>query len=369
MGLPVSVVRTLQEKLARGVGIGPAVVTVHRRPRPKRAGKGGVELEKGHILRIAELVPQLAPTIREVLAADPTAAPWLLEFSNGYVPLVEEAAREAAVRTLLFQLASQLDEPEAMASVRLAIAESNLASGLAERAAVLGSLGAEDPRRQRFVAAAEEHDRMYGARAAIIANRERWSSAVAGDVRGRSLVALLENRRDELRGASVLHVAPEAVLEQWFRAHARELGLRYRTLGPSPSYDLQEDVTALSLDDGCADFVLCHRVLEHVLDDRCALSEFRRVIRPGGILNISVPQSMNLATTNEWIVQDASHHGHVRQYGRDFEQRLSAAGFRVEVDRLLLERSLEEHLAARTYPLRVYICHRDGSNNDLEEDR
>ena len=65
------------------------------------------------------------------------------------------------------------------------------------------------------------------------------------------------------------------------------------------------------------------------------------------------------AVTNDWVVPDESHHGHVRQYGRDFENRLADAGFRVEVDRLLLERTLAEHLAAGTFPLRIYVCRKD----------
>jgi hypothetical protein len=82
------------------------------------------------------------------------------------------------------------------------------------------------------------------------------------------------------------------------------------------------------------------------------------VLRRGGVLNVSVPQSMQLAESNDWAIQDTSHNDHVRQYGGDFEQRLAQAGFEVEVDRTLLERTLEEHLAAGTFPMRVYICHK-----------
>lgn len=45
------------------------------------------------------------------------------------------------------------------------------------------------------------------------------------------------------------------------------------------------------------------------------------MLRPGGVLNISGPQSMQLAGSNECVIPDESHHRHVRQYGRDFEQR------------------------------------------------
>lgn len=50
-----------------------------------------------------------------------------------------------------------------------------------------------------------------------------------------------------------------------------------------------ESVTALSLGDASVDAVLTFEVLEHVPDYECALREFHRVVRPGGLLVLSVP--------------------------------------------------------------------------------
>jgi TrmH RNA methyltransferase len=50
-----------------------------------------------------------------------------------------------------------------------------------------------------------------------------------------------------------------------------------------------EDVTALSFGDGAFDAVVSLDVLEHVPDHRRALAEFRRVLRPGGVLVFTVP--------------------------------------------------------------------------------
>jgi len=46
---------------------------------------------------------------------------------------------------------------------------------------------------------------------------------------------------------------------------------------------------AVPLPDGCADAVTCFTVLEHVPDQRAALAEMRRLLRPGGRLVLSVP--------------------------------------------------------------------------------
>ncbi len=50
-----------------------------------------------------------------------------------------------------------------------------------------------------------------------------------------------------------------------------------------------EDVTALRLADASMDAVVSMDVLEHVPDFRQALREFARVIRPGGVLVLTVP--------------------------------------------------------------------------------
>ena len=50
-----------------------------------------------------------------------------------------------------------------------------------------------------------------------------------------------------------------------------------------------EDVRALSMQTGSLDAVACFEVLEHVFEYRTALAEFARVLRPGGVLVVTVP--------------------------------------------------------------------------------
>lgn len=52
---------------------------------------------------------------------------------------------------------------------------------------------------------------------------------------------------------------------------------------------LRTSVTALGFKDGSFDVIICNQVLEHVPDDQGALLELRRVLRPGGLLIIGVP--------------------------------------------------------------------------------
>lgn len=58
-----------------------------------------------------------------------------------------------------------------------------------------------------------------------------------------------------------------------------------------------EDVTALSFDSGVLDAVVSFDVLEHVPDYRKALQEFFRVVKPGGMLILTVPFRPDCAGT------------------------------------------------------------------------
>lgn len=91
--------------------------------------------------------------------------------------------------------------------------------------------------------------------------------------------------------------------------------------------------------DRSVDFFLCSHVLEHVPDDRKAMRELHRILKPGGFGIIMVPLVHGVEETHEDPAIDTQalrwkYYGladHVRQYGkRDFLDRLGAAGFRVD---------------------------------------
>ena len=55
----------------------------------------------------------------------------------------------------------------------------------------------------------------------------------------------------------------------------------------------QGDVSRLPFAAGSFDRVVCTEVLEHVPDDRALLAELVRVLRPGGVLAVSVPDELS----------------------------------------------------------------------------
>lgn len=114
------------------------------------------------------------------------------------------------------------------------------------------------------------------------------------------------------------------------------------------------DMTKIFCADEQYDIIICHRVLEHVYDDIKAISEAFRILKRGGCLNISVPIAFEKDETIEWYIPDPSTFGHVRQYGMDFPERLEDAGFDIQEERWLFNRSDQELVDHRAFKMLIY---------------
>lgn len=152
--------------------------------------------------------------------------------------------------------------------------------------------------------------------------------------RERLLYLFLRHRTDLLTSAArVLHVAPEPNLARVLTARPVYVAVDFGANGGS----IPMDITRLAFADASFDAVICSHVLEHVPDDRAALREVRRVLRPSGWAILQVPIAMSeSATLEDDTITDPdarertfSQRDHVRLYGRDYEDRVRAAGFSV----------------------------------------
>lgn len=79
--------------------------------------------------------------------------------------------------------------------------------------------------------------------------------------------------------------------------------------------------------DGAFDCVIISEVLEHLYDDAAALTEISRVLKPGGVLAVSVPRTLPEAVC--WALSREYRNtpgGHVRIYRRSEVLRLLAGG-------------------------------------------
>jgi SAM-dependent methyltransferase len=94
---------------------------------------------------------------------------------------------------------------------------------------------------------------------------------------------------------------------------------------------VQGDALHLPFPDGSFDRVICSEVLEHIPDDRAAMGELARVLRPGGTMAVTVPR-FGPELVN-WALSDEYHNvpgGHIRIYRRSvLESRLGSSGLRV----------------------------------------
>jgi ubiquinone/menaquinone biosynthesis C-methylase UbiE len=96
---------------------------------------------------------------------------------------------------------------------------------------------------------------------------------------------------------------------------------------------IKVDITAIQMADHTFDAIYCSHVLEHVPDDRRAMREFCRVLKPGGWAILLVPITAQKTFEDPTVVDPAERlrlfgqEDHVRRYGPDYIDRLTAAGF------------------------------------------
>lgn len=134
----------------------------------------------------------------------------------------------------------------------------------------------------------------------------------------------------------VLHFAPEQAFYKRFR---HQQNLDYTTTDLlSPLADVKADICNLPFPDNAYDIILCNHVLEHIPDDAKAMSELYRVLKPGGMAILQIPQDLSRATTFEdnsitdpkQRAEIFGQYDHVRVYGRDYFDKLRAVGFIVQ---------------------------------------
>ena len=136
----------------------------------------------------------------------------------------------------------------------------------------------------------------------------------------------------------VLHIAPE---QEFLRKFKKMKNLEYTSADLfSPIVDVKADIVDLPFEDNSFDVIICNHVLEHIVDDRKAMSELYRVMKSGGWGIVQVPMKNSLEKTYEdFTITDPKerqkHFGqydHVRWYGMDYFDRLKSVGFDADIN-------------------------------------
>ena len=161
----------------------------------------------------------------------------------------------------------------------------------------------------------------------------------------------------------ILHVAPELQLRKALLSNPL---LNYQSVDLEPhAAMIQMDLTNLKFGNDEFDVIICNHVLEHIPDDRKAISELFRVLKKGGFAILQVPISFSMdktiedstVNTPELREKKFGQFDHVRIYGRDYLDRLHNGGFSVKLYSFAEEHGLSE---AQKYCLmpdeNLFIC-------------
>jgi SAM-dependent methyltransferase len=143
---------------------------------------------------------------------------------------------------------------------------------------------------------------------------------------------------DRKRSYRLLEFAPGDALHKKLKGYPF---IAYRSADLSrKTVDERVDLTDMAAyPDRSLDIILCSHILEHIPEDRKAMREICRVLKPDGFAVILVPLVVGLEETHEdpSMNTDAlrwKYFGmgdHVRQYGkRDFIDRLESSGLKVD---------------------------------------
>jgi len=161
---------------------------------------------------------------------------------------------------------------------------------------------------------------------------------------------------------AMLHIAPESIFKSRFE---KLLGSNYITADLyRTDVTVKMDISSIQYPDDSFDCIYCSHVLEHVPNDIQAMQELKRVLSPNGWAILLVPISgdvtyEDLAITDPQLrVKLYGQEDHVRQYGKDYIDRLRDAGFTVQciqpVDFLTQEEIIS--MGITTAASDIYFC-------------
>lgn len=135
---------------------------------------------------------------------------------------------------------------------------------------------------------------------------------------------------------TVLHFAPE---QAFFKRFKTLKNLEYTTTDlDSPLADVKADICNLPFKANSFDVIFCNHVLEHIPNDKKAMEELFRILKPEGWGIFQIPQDLkrehtfedDSITDRKERAKIFGQYDHVRIYGRDYFDKLRSIGFEVD---------------------------------------
>ena len=145
----------------------------------------------------------------------------------------------------------------------------------------------------------------------------------------------LVNENHALKG-NLLHFSPSRNL---YRELKKDNNIIYYSTDFEDEFiaDYKFDITSITQGDSTFDTIICYHILEHIMEDRKAIAELYRVLKPNGNIYIQTPFKEGDIYEDDSISlpkERLKHFGqddHVRIYSRDgLINRLHKNGFQVK---------------------------------------
>ncbi|MAX60750.1 MAG: SAM-dependent methyltransferase [Rhodobiaceae bacterium] len=164
---------------------------------------------------------------------------------------------------------------------------------------------------------------------------------------------------------SILDIAPNSSLNNLIRGYSH---IDYETADITDDVvkvDIVGDLTNFPQKDSRYDYILLLEVLEHIIDDKKALSECYRLLRPNGKCIITVPidvnksvTEMDTSLTSDERLKKYGQIDHVRIYGNDFFDFLNSTNFkkvtRLAPNDLLTDAEMQKYSIKNKYNFHDY---------------
>jgi len=171
-------------------------------------------------------------------------------------------------------------------------------------------------------------------------DRENARCPVCGSLERYRLIYIYLKNKTNIFGPplkKMLHTAPELLLAEKFLSN-RYIDYVSSDIDPGKTGAMIKiDLTDISMADNTVDVIISSHVLEHIIDDKKALSEMFRILKPGGWALILVPIISDRTFVSSEIKDEKDRirlygkEDHVRGYGLDFKELLQDTGFKVEI--------------------------------------
>lgn len=136
-----------------------------------------------------------------------------------------------------------------------------------------------------------------------------------------------EKNFNNIKG-NLLYIAPEENLK-YFQKNSN-LSVKTSEYSEETFADFHYDLEHIDSPSFYWDYIICHRVIEHISDDRKGMQELYRILKKGGFCILSVPIDQNVYKTIRYDAPNPHESLHYYSYGNDFVLRIPSL-FKIQV--------------------------------------